>query len=235
MADAYVEEITSAAADREAQAVLRRMIAEGSSLDAAMDAHIQRYHSSRPEAEVAEIRQSIASQLEDILTIRELVLEFEGYAISIEATSGVLEANWRQINRWDAPHPIEHYTALLADIAHAYMASGLDEGQAAIRAAVEMQAARDRDRGVLPSQIVDRNDGCFEERVMTFDTWLRNTIMMQQNPMTEEEISFVTEHTNLDPERMSRLSYFTMVGFGPRLYSYDRFDAWRLAAERSGH
>lgn len=230
VAEVYVEAFTTKGADRETQAVWRRMLADGVSAEQAMQTHLDRYMADAPAAERAELEAEISANVDAMALIHELVLAFEGAEITPALTAEIMADSWRA-QRWSAPRPIEHYVTLLEDKADGYLASGLDPEQAALRAAVETRAALDRDRGAPRSAIVDKGSACYKDALNKFEIWLRHQALERaMGPLTPAEAADVADNTPFNPNRLSRLSYYTHVRFGPRDYSLDRLRAWEMAA-----
>jgi hypothetical protein len=229
----YVENFTTKGADREAQAVWRRMTAERVSAEQATDAHIKRYHERRSADERAALKSKIAEQIQDMALIRDLVLAFESAAITPDFAAAASEQAWRKQN-WDAPHPVEHYVAMIKSRAAEYVRAGLDQEQAAVRASEEVQAAIDRDRGVPRSAIIDKGHACHKDMLNKREIWLRHIALSRATgPVTESEAAHLPKNRRNDYKNLSRLTYYTHMKFGPRDYSLDRLAAWEIATQSS--
>jgi hypothetical protein len=227
VAETYVEVFTTKGADGEAQEVWRRMAEERSPLDRALEAHIATYHADLPAGERATLRADVTEQIRAMTVIRDLVLAFESATLTPEVAAKVMEKSWRK-QRWDAPHPIEHYLEMILAGARAYKASNLDEEQATVRAAADAQAAVDRDRGVPRRAIASKGSACYKEALARYEAWLRAGAMA---PLTEAEAAEASKIRGIDPSGTSRLTYYTQFKFGPRDYSLDRLRAWQIAAQ----
>jgi hypothetical protein len=229
----YVETFTTKGADREAQAVWRRMKAEGVSAEQATDAHIKRYHEKRSADERAALKAKIAEQVQAMALIRDLVLAFESAKITTDFAAEASGQAWRK-QKWDAPHPIEHYVEMIKSKAAAYVRAGLGQEQAAIRASEETQAAVDRDRGVPRSAIIDKGHACYKDALIKREIWLRHVALRRaMGPVPESEAAHLPKNRRNDYKNLSRLTYYTHMKFGSRDYSLDRLAAWEIAAQSS--
>jgi hypothetical protein len=230
VAETYVEVFATKAADREAQEVWRRMRADGLAMDGAIEAHLDRYHASRSAEERADLQAAIADQIKTMTIIRQAVYAFESAVITPELAAGAMETSWGAQN-WDAPYPLDHYISLIRSTAADYAASGMDGQQASVRAALDARSAWDRDRGVSGSMIPTPGDPCYGDEEGRMEYWLRQAALTAAiGPLTAEEAAYISESTSFDPRRISRLSFYTDFQFGPRDYSFDRFETWEMAA-----
>jgi hypothetical protein len=229
IAEVYVEAFTTKGADRNAQAVWRRLkLKEDGTLEPAIEAHVRRYYSKRSPDERDALKKEITEQVHDMHTIYELVLAFEKAAITTKLAAEVMAESWRALKRWNAPNPIEHYVGMIKLKGDAYINAGFRPEQAAVRAVVETRAAVDRDRGVPASAIIDKGNICYKDSLNKTEFWLRKKTL---GPLTEAEAKELSEKTQYKPGQVSRLTYYTHIKFGPRDYSLDRFKAIQIAAE----
>lgn len=221
VAEAYIEHFATQIADREAQAVWRRMLRDDTTLEAALETHLDRYHADKTDAAKAELKANVAKQIDQLKIIHTLVLDFENAPIDPEFAVDVLYDSWKQS---DAPKPLDHYAEMLRKRAKSHEAKGNGPVQAAARAGVDVLNARERDRGVSPGIIYDEGDPCYPREVAGYEFWLRTQALEKAgHVMTADQIRELGKESDL-------LSYYTHYVVGPRHYSLDRLKAWREAA-----
>lgn len=234
VADAYVSTFSRKGADMHAQEVWRRMKEHRRSAAAAIEEHLARIARDWPADELPAIRTAVETQVRDMARIRDLVSAFEAAAITPRVAAAYMERSWRA-QQLSLAEPIDHYVQMIHRLAAAHEAKGVDTEQAALRAAADARAAVERARGVAARAIIGPTSPCYKGDLHRLEIALRHdALITTRGAETNPEAIAAAKRRGMNPDRLSPLTYYTHLSFGPRDYSLDRLAAWQVAARSGG-
>lgn len=221
IADTYTLNFTTKGADRETQAVWRRMHGNNENMETAIQNHFQRYHKRKTEEEKNILLNKVKGELAKISKIHMLIKEYE----SVQVNKDVVIWQWKDMYSkydWKGKKPLGYYLHLIEQISDNYSQSGLSEYESALRAAVETQAAKDRDDGAVRSIIKDKNHMCFKDELMRYDNKVRNYVVAVKYPVSKEELKGTGDRFK---NGVFPIWFYTHYDFGPQDYRYSRLYA----------
>lgn len=125
-----------------------------------------------------EHRKQISQEIEALKQIRSGVIQYEALELTPKDTVAVMRKGWEERNMPAADE--DRYTQMLEAKIAGYSAH-FDPQTACARAAVDIRAQIDRDRGAPPQSIVDENHTSYQGDIQTMGEWLRDRVNLEKN------------------------------------------------------
>ncbi|PJB70497.1 MAG: hypothetical protein CO093_07565 [Alphaproteobacteria bacterium CG_4_9_14_3_um_filter_47_13] len=167
------------------------------------------------------LRQQIDKELQAIHAIHNAVKTYEGLTVTREEGLKILRENWEGKSK-DLPDTVDNYMKIAEQkITHYQSPEGgaLDSQTATARAAVDMRAIIDKERGVSEQSIVDENHGSYQADISKMESWLRDRALAEHDGGVSKEMAALYGREDQDLSRASTLDFYTgMYGGGYRLY-----------------
>jgi len=202
----YLENYISKQLDREAQEVLRRMTQGDQPLEAALEAHIGRYHGNKSAEEVAKIRQTVTGWLGAAEEIRQMIAIYEA-PIRLEQVEAKLDDLWAARRETHTQMPvIDAYQAQLAATYDTYLSRGDDPQSAAVKAYVETFNALELDLGTAGVSELEPGSSCYKDALFRHEAGMRMD-RVNASEIGQYDPEFL-ERVNTPP-KMPKFQYYT--------------------------
>lgn len=108
---------------------------------------------------------------EELTNIRDAIIEYESAEITPENTVKAMQSSWTKNGMFD--EQIDHYTDQLKNRIEHYKSENFDPATACARAAVDIRAQVDRDRGAVPSTIIDEHHSFYQGDIQKMGDFIR--------------------------------------------------------------